>query len=236
MTPERSWFLDAIGEVGQFAKRLAANFARALIASEVFAIVLGAAIFSGASAGPPVRAQLLALAAWLVVAIAAVPISVNLAVVLSIADTIRAKGLARRAMDALFGEVLGITEQKPEGDLDLTRKLHGMPITEARTRLRAAARKLSRHRLALAMPGPIRWLIQQAQRLVIWATVRVTIAFATQKTAADKTVDLLAVRASLTTLVDSLVTEKITAGAIRLALLVCLGACVLALLALRYLP
>lgn len=231
MTEERSWFLDAIGEAGQFASRLFRNFIRAILLCEAFAIVLALAVYSGGGSKP-----LLPIIVLIVVGIAAVPLSANLAVVLSVADTIRAKGLARRAMDALFGELLGITEEKPEGDLDLTKKLHGMPVAEARTRLRVAARNLNRNRLALAMPAPVRWLVRQAERLVIWATVRVMIAYATRNAAADQTVDMLAVRTSLTAVVDNLVTEKVTVGAIRLALLVGLGACAAAALALRYLP
>ena len=231
MTEERSWFLDALGEVGQFAARLTRNFIRALLACEAFAIILALALYSGSSGK-----ALLPIIAFVVVGVAAVPLSVNLSVVLSIADTIRAKGLARRAMDALFGELLGITEEKPEGDLELTKKLHGMPVAEARTRLRVAARTLNRNRFAVALPGPIRWLVRQAQRLVIWATVRVIIAYATRKAAADETVDMLAVRTSLTSVVDNLVTEKVTVGAIRLALLVGLGACIAAALALRFIP
>lgn len=237
LTPaERSWFFDALGEVGAFTGRLARNFIVALAIGEAFALLLALAIFSGTSGGAPWKSGLFPIVAFAVVGLGAVPLAVNLSVVLSIADTVRAKGLARRAMDALFAELLGITAENPSGNAELTRKFHGMPIAEVRTYLRAAARKVTRHRAALAIPRPIRWLANQAQRVIIWATVRVILAFAAQKAAADQTVDLLALRANLTNIVDNLVTEKITTGAKRLALLVAFGVCLAIWLALRYIP
>lgn len=215
-----SWFMEALGEVKQFAGRLVRNFFSAFVCAEVFCFLLAGAVYLGtrsswrwvAIVGLFVVAEALAL--WT---------SVQIGIVLSLAQTVRAKGLARRVLDGLFAELLGITTENPQGNLEMTQSLHGISIEDLRTRLHAAANKILDHPVALAIPSFIRWPFRKAEQILVWVTVKVIVIFASAKSDKDQKVDLLELRANLTNVVDSLVTERITQGAIRLALLMALG-------------
>jgi hypothetical protein len=237
---ERSWFLEGVTEVAQFAGRLARNFLKVMLIGEGFAFLLGVVVYFATDGGPSWRAPLAFGLVVIAVGIVAFAMSVNLAVVLSLADTVRAKGLARRVLDGLFAELLGVTAEKPQGDLDLTQRLHGMPVDDLRGKLRGAGEALLKNRVALAMPGFVRWLARKAQAVLVWATVWVVVAFATAKSDKDKKVDLLALRGSLTSVVDDLVTTRITEGAIRFGILMgivaCAGASALAVALVKFAP
>lgn len=216
---ERSWFLEGVSEVAQFAGRLGRNFLKVLLIAVGVAVLLGLAVYFGTRGGPSWRAPVgfgMVVAAAGVVAFA---ISVNLAVVLSLAETVRAKGLAKKVLDGLFAELLGVTAEKPEGDLEVTRSLHGMPVEEVRGKLRRAGEAMLENRVAPAMPRFVRWLARKAQAVLVWATVWVVTVYATAKSDAERKVDMLALRGSLTAVVDDLVTKRITEGAIRFGIL-----------------
>src|SRR5688500_6858743 len=98
-----------------------------------------------------------------------------------------------------------------------------MPIVELRSRLKVAGKVVIDHPIAVSLPNCVRWLARKAERLLVWATVRVVVAYATRKADDQKRVDLLALRANLTETVDEMVTRRITQNAIRLAPLIALG-------------
>jgi len=221
---EKSWFFQGLEEAGAFAKRLLRNFFRVLIAAQAFNVVLAVVVFYGASSGPAWRAFAAAIVMLVGAGLLAFWISVQVGVVLSLAETIRAKGLAKRVLDALFEELLGITQERPQGDAEAIRGLHGMPIEEVRRSLNAAGEKVLAHPIALAVPGFLRWLVRKAQAVLVWATIWVVIRFATARADADKKIDMLELRTNITAVVDDLVTEKITRGAIRVGLLMGLAA------------
>jgi hypothetical protein len=225
---ERSWFLESVSEVAQFAGRLGRKFLKVMLVAEGFGFLLGVVVYFAARGGPAWRGPLAFGLVVIACGVVAFMVSVNLAVVLSLAETVRAKGLAKRVLDGLFSELLGVSAEKPEGDLELTRSLHGMPVEEVRGKLRRAGEAMLENRVALALPGFVRWLARKAQAVLVWATVWVVAAYATAKSDREKKVDLLALRGSLTAVVDDLVTKRITEGAIRFGLLlavaVCLGA------------
>jgi hypothetical protein len=235
---ERSWFLQSVAELAQFARALARNFVRTLLVSEGFAVLLAVVVYFSTRGGPAWRAPLAFLFVLAAAGVIAFAISVQIAALLSLADTVREKGLAKKTLDALFSELLGVTAQKPEGDLELTRSLHGVPVEQLRARLRRAGESMLENRVALALPRFVQWLVRKAQALLVWATVLVVAAYATAKSDADRKVDLLALRASLTEVVDDLVTKRISEGAIRFALLLaialCLGAWALVWALLRF--
>lgn len=228
MPVERSWFFEGVSEAAQFTGRLAKNFFKTLAFGAAFTVLVGVVVYFAARGGPAWRAPLAFGLVVIGAGIVAFMVSGNLAVVLSLAQTVRAKGLAKRVLDGLFTELLGVSAEKPEGDLELTRSLHGMPVEEVRGKLRRAGEAMLANRVALALPGFVRWLARKAQAVLVWATVWVVAAYATAKSDQEKKVDMLALRGSLTAVVDDLVTKRITEGAIRLGLLlavaVCLGA------------
>jgi len=219
----RSWFLESVTELGQFAARLGRNFLRALIVSEAFSVVISLVVLLATRGGPSWRAPVAFGLIFIASAVIAFLISAKIAVVLALAETVRKKGLAKRTLDGLFAELLGTTTDKPEGDLELTQSLHNVPVQELRARLLKAGEKLLERPLAQVLPRFIKWLVRKAQQAVIWATVWVVIIYATKKSDASRRVDLLALRANLTDVVDELVTEKITLGAIRVGLLTALA-------------
>lgn len=221
----RSWFFEGVSEVAQFTGRLAKNFFKAVTVGAAFSLLAGAVVYFAARGGPAWRAPLASALVVIGAGVVAFMVSGNLAVVLSLAQTVRAKGLAKRVLDALFAELLGVTAEKPEGDFEMTQKLHGMPVEEMRGKLRAAGERMLENRVALAAPGFVRWLARKAQAVLVWATVWVVGAYATAKSDPDRKVDLMALRASLTQVVDDLVTKRITEGAIRLAMLLAVGIC-----------
>ena len=221
---EKSWFWLGLEEAGAFAKRLLGNFFRVLFVAQLFNLILASVVFYGASTGPAWRAFLAAGVMLVGAGLLGFWISTQVGIVMSLAQTIRAKGLAKRVLDALFDELLGVSEQKPEGNAEAIRGLHGMPIDEARRRLTEAGEKVLAHPVALAVPGFLRWLVRKAQAVLVWATIWVTMRFATARADADKKIDLLELRTNLTAVVDDLVTEKITQGAIRFGLVLGFGA------------
>jgi hypothetical protein len=223
-TPEKSFFLQGLEEIGQFAKRLLRHFFQVLVVVQGFNVILAAVVFYGASSGPAWQAALAAAIMFLVTGLAGFWISTQAGIVLSLAETVRVKGLARRVLEALFTELLGVTDQKPEGDAEMIQGLHGMPVAQLRTRLHDAGARLLEHSAALAMPGFMRWLVRKAEAVLVWATVWAIIKFATGKADAEQKIDLLKLRANLSAVVDDLVTEQITRGAIRFGLLLCLAA------------
>jgi len=219
----RSWFLESVSEVGHFAARLGRNFFRALIVAEGFSVLVALVVWFSTRGGPAWRAPVGFLVTLIVAGVVGFAMAVKVAIVLALAETVRAKGLAKRTLDGLFAELLGVTAEKPEGDLGLTQSLHGMPVEELRGRLRRAGEAMLERPITLKLPRFVKWLARKAQQAVVWATIWVVIAFATQKKDASRKVDLLALRASLTEVVDDLVTEKITLGAIRFGLLMALA-------------
>ena len=214
---QTSWFFEALGEIGQFTARLVRNFFKVALIGFGFASVLGIAVYLGSAGGPAWRSAVSCSATVVICAVVTIASAANLAVVLSLAQTVRAKGLAKRVLDGLFAELLGITDKNPQGDYDQTQKLHGMPIEELRGKLKTAGNHMLAHPIATFLPGFVRWLMRKAERLLIWATVRVVIAYATANAGEDRKVDLLALRGNLTAMVDDLVTRRITQSAIRLA-------------------
>ena len=225
MPVERSWFFEGVSEAAQFTGRLAKNFFKTLAFGAAFTALLGVVVYIAARGGPAWRAPLAFGLVVIGAGVVAFMVSGNLAVVLSLAQTVRAKGLAKRVLDGLFAELLGVSAETPEGDLELTRSLHGMPVEEVRGKLRRAGEAMLENRVALALPGFVRWLARKAQAALVWATVWVVGAYATAKSDQEKKVDLLALRGSLTAVVDDLVTARITEGAIRLGLLLAVGVC-----------
>ena len=219
----RSWFLESVAEVGQFAARLGRNFFRAFIAAQTFTLLVAFAVYLATRGGPAWRGPTAFTLTAIVAGIVGFAIAVKIAIVLALAETVRAKGLAKRTLDALFSELLGVTTEKPEGDLALTQSLHGVPVEELRGTLLKAGQKLLDRPITLLLPRFVKWLARKAQEAVVWATIWVVLAYATRKTDADRKVDLLELRASLTEVVDDLVTEKITLGAIRFGLLMALA-------------
>jgi hypothetical protein len=219
----RSWFLESVTELGQFAARLGRNFLRALIISEAFSVIVALVVLLATRGGPGWRAPVAFALMFIASTVVAFLISAKVAVVLALAETVREKGLARRTLDGLFAELLGITTEKPEGDLELTQSLHNVPVSELQARLLKAGERLLERPLAQILPRFIKWLARKAQQAVVWATIWVVMAYATKKSDATRRVDLLALRANLTEVVDDLVTEKITLGAIRFGLLMALA-------------
>jgi hypothetical protein len=220
---ERSWFMESVTELGQFAARLGRNFLRALIISEAFSVVVALVVLLATRGGPGWRAPVAFGLIFIASTVIAFLISVKVAVVLALAETVREKGLAKRTLDGLFAELLGVTAEKPEGDLGLTQSLHNVDVDELRAKLLRAGEKLLERPIAHVLPRFIKWLARKAQQAVVWATIWVMIRYATRKSDASRKVDLLALRASLTEVVDDLVTEKITLGAIRFGLLMALA-------------
>lgn len=225
---EQSWFLESVSELTQFAGRLGRNFVKVLVAGQAFVLVLAAVVYFSTRGGPGWRAPAGFALTLIVPGAIAFAIAVNLAAVLSLAQTVRSKGLAKRTLDRLFAELLGITAENPQGDFDLTRSLHGLPVAALRGKLRHAGQALLDNRVALALPGFVRWLAGKAQAVLVWATVWAVVAYATAKTDREKKVDLLELRGNLTQVVDDLVTTRITQGAIRLGLLMALAVSVAA--------
>jgi hypothetical protein len=223
-TPEKSWFLQGLEEIGAFSKRLLRHFFQVLVVAQAFNLILATVVFYGASSGPAWQSPVAAAISFLATGAAAFWVSVQIGIVLSLAETVRVKGLAKRVLNGLFSELLGITEQKPEGDAELIKGLHGLPAEQLRARLHDAGARLLEHSVALALPGFLRWLVRKAQAVLVWATVWAVIKFATPKADADKKIDLLELRTNLAAVVDDLVTEKITRGAIRFGLLLAVAA------------
>ncbi|HEX7863043.1 MAG TPA: hypothetical protein VF773_22115 [Verrucomicrobiae bacterium] len=222
-TENVSWFVAAIGEFTNFAGRLVRNFFNVAAIGLVLSIILCTAAFFGITPGPAWRTYSVCSFLGFLSLIVTVAMAGNLAVVLSLSETVREKGLAKKVLDRLFEELLGITDQNPEGTQEQIRDLHGMPIPELRRRLKIAGKGVLKHPIAVSLPNFVRWLAMKAERLLVWATVRVVVAYATRKADEQKRVDLLALRANLTETVDEMVTRRITQNAIRLALLVALG-------------
>jgi len=225
--PERtisqsSWFFEALGEIGQFSGRLLRNFFKIALIGFGFTIVLGIAVYLGSSGGPVWRTAVSCSATVVICGIVTIASATNLAVVLSLAQTVRAKGLAKRVLDRLFAELLGVTDKNPQGDYEQTQKLHGMSIEELRGKLKQAGNHMLAHPIATSLPRFVRWLMEKAERLLMWATVRVVVAYASANAGQDRKVDLLALRGNLTTIVDDLVTRRIRQSAIRFAFVVAL--------------
>src|SRR5215218_4635059 len=128
----RSWFLESVTEVGQFAARLGRNFFRALVVAQTFTLLVALVVFLATRGGPAWRGPVAFTLTAIVAGIVGFAIAVKIAVVLALAETVRVKGLAKRTLDALFSELLGVTTEKPEGDLGLTQSLHGVPVEELR--------------------------------------------------------------------------------------------------------
>ena len=219
---ESSWFFEAIGEIGDFGSRLFRNFVKV----SLFVLGLGLALTFAVYLG------IRGMASWRMIAACSATVfmcggllvlsGANLAVLLSLAETVRAKNLARRVLDRLFAELIGVTDANPHGDYEQTQKLHGMPVEELRAELKRAGNRLLENRVACVLPRFIRWLVTKAQRLLVWATVRAVISYGSAKADSDCKVDLLALRENLASVVDDLVTRRITEGARRLAMLAAL--------------
>jgi hypothetical protein len=218
-TPESSWFFDALGEIGDFAGRLLRNFFKVLLTGALFTLAVLAAVYIGTTGGPGWRTPTILSTIFLLCGAVTLAMAGNLAVVLSLAQTVRAKRLAQRVFDALFAELLGVTDENPQGTHEQMRALHGMPIPKLREKLNQAGKHILDHPIAASLPKFVRWLFRKAESVLVWATVRVIISYATAKADADRKVDLLALRENLAALVDDMVTRRITSGAIRLALI-----------------
>jgi hypothetical protein len=143
-------------------------------------------------------------------------------------------------LDALFRHLLGVTDEKPHGDHELTQKLHGMPVHQVEFELKEAGRRVLEHRItSSAVPRLGLWLANRMQRLLVWATVKVVVSYCTKAKRRDENVDLLALRASLAGEVDQLVVKKIRRGGMMMLLLAGLAASVIAWMlvsALQWLP
>jgi hypothetical protein len=222
VTAQSSWFFEALGEVSQFGGRLLRNFFKVGLTGAIFTAAITVAVYFGSSGGPAWRTPVLCFAAVFLCGILTIAMAGNLAVVFSLAETVRAKGLAKRVFDLLFAELAGVTDQNPQGDFEQTQKLHGIPMEELRSRLNEGGRHILTHPIATFLPAFIRWLARKAERLLVWATIKVVIAYASSQAGENRKVDLLALRANLAAIVDDLVTRRITVGAIRLALLMAL--------------
>ena len=221
-SPETSWFFEALGEIGAFTARLLRNFFSVVVIGTLFTIAVLVAVYIGTAGGPTWRTPTLLSTVIVLCAIVTIGMAGNLAVVLSLAQTVRAKRLAQRVFTGLFEELLGVTDENPQGTHEQTQRLHGMPIQELREKLKQAGKHMLDHPIAAYLPAFMRWLVRKAERVLVWATVRVIISYATAKADENRTVDLLALRENLAAIVDDLVTRRITSGAIRLALIVAL--------------
>ena len=216
-----SWFLDAVGELGTFTGRLLKNFLRLFLRAAGLTLLLACAACFAAGNGQIWRG---AVAAGLTLAgggILAFLVAGKLSIVISVSDTVREKAIGQRILDALFGYVLGVTNGSPHGSAELTRELHGMPISQLKAGLDEAGQSILESGLATApVPKFTRWLARKVQRLLVWATIRVVVAYATANKTPDESVDLLALRSSLAGAVDELLVRQISEGAFRFALLV----------------
>ena len=217
-----SLFFDALGEIGDFAGRLLRNFFKVVAVGTLFTIAVLTAVYIGTAGGPGWRTPTILSTVLVLCGAVTLAMAGNLAVVLSLAQTVRAKRLAHRVFTGLFAELLGVTEDNPQGTHEQTQKLHGMPIPELRAKLKQAGKHMLDHPIAAAMPAFVRWLFNKAERVLVWATVRVIVSYATAKADENRKVDLLALRENLGAMVDDLVTRRITSGAIRLALIAAL--------------
>src|SRR5687768_15123851 len=96
MPVERSWFFEGVSEVAQFAGRLARNFFKTLAIGVAFCVLVGVMVYFAARGGPIWRAPSACGLVVIGAGVVAFMVSTNLAVVLSLAQTVRAKGLAKR--------------------------------------------------------------------------------------------------------------------------------------------
>jgi hypothetical protein len=216
-----SWVLDALGELGGFAGRLVRNFLRLFLAGIGGSVLLAGVVYLAANDGLIWKGSLGAVVALVAGGIASFVLAMKLSIVFSVSDTVRAKNVGQRILDALFSKLLGVTTENPQGDLELTRKLHGISVPELEARLHQAGNALLEHRITTTvLPRFARWLANKTQQLLVWATIRVIVAYATANKTRDDTVDLLALRASLAAKVDDLLARQIAAGAFRLALFI----------------
>jgi hypothetical protein len=216
---QNSWFWDVLGETGTFALRLLKHFSLACTVEIIYCGIVAVRIFFLASDGKVLRGLLAGGLTFVIGIIASVWLGTQLSIVLSLADTVRAKHIGRRILDELFARLMGITDEKPQGDRELTQKLHGLPVKDVETKLNDAARAVLEHRLMVAAaPRIALWLANKAQQALVWATVYVVTAYCTKGKTPDELVDLLAIRANLAEVVDDLLAEKLVRGAIRLAL------------------
>ena len=198
------------------------NFLTVVGVGVLFTIAVLVAVYVGAVSGPTWRTPALFSAVIVLCGIVTIAMAGNLAVVLSLAQAVRAKRLAQRVFTGLFEELLGVTDENPQGTHEQTQRLHGMPIPELREKLKQAGKHMLDHPIADFLPAFMRWLVRKAERVLVWATVRVIVSYASAKADQNRAVDLLALRENLAAIVDDLVTRRITSGAIRLALIVAL--------------
>jgi len=216
-----AWFLEAWGETGRFAGRWLKYFLLLSIVELFFCVALAGAVYVAANEGRVLRG--LTGAGFILVASAIVGFvaAVKLAIVLTVSGTVKAKGTGRRILDALFTRLLGITSENPRGDHELTRTLHGMPVEKVKAHLDQAGRAMLKGRVVgIAVPRFALWLANKAQAVLIWATVRVIVAYCTHGKSRSENMDLLALRASLAEDVDELLAQRLREGAVRFALIV----------------
>ncbi len=219
-----SWFRDALGEAGAFSRRFLKNFFRLFAFAVAAAVLFACAACLAASNGQIWRGAMAAGLTFLAGGILAVLVAGKLSLVLALSETVKANAVGQRILDILFSRLLGVTTENPEGDRVLTRGLHGVPVSQLEARLSDAGCSLLSTRVAeVALPKPLRWIAGKAQRLLVWATIRVVVAYATADRTRGEVVDLLALRSSLATKVDDLLARRISRGVYRFALLVALG-------------
>jgi hypothetical protein len=223
-TQRSSWFFDALGEVAGFAKSLAKQFFKFLFAGFLFIILLTAIVGYSASEGLFWKGVLAGVLTFVGGMIVTFVISTKLSTVLAAGETVKAHAVGQKILEALFERLLGVTEKNPQGDIELSKSLHGMPVAEVETRLHAAGRALLQNRItSAAVPRIGLWLANQVQRLLVWVTIRVVVAHCTAGKSSGDNIDLLALRAILAREVDKWVIEKLRQSAFRLLLFAALG-------------
>jgi hypothetical protein len=215
----KPWFLDAIGEVAAFSGRLLKNFILLVLVGLGFGVLVAIVMYASTSAGAVWRGSIAALIGFVGSCVMTFVTAGQLSIVVTLSETVKVKALGRRILDKLFSELLGVTTENPHGSENLTKELHGLPISEAEARLKNAARVMVEERVS-GLPKIALWLVNKAQRLLVWATIRVVISYATKQKSRKDSIDMLALRESLALEVDDLLVDKIRQGAFRVVLFV----------------
>ncbi|MEW6306093.1 MAG: hypothetical protein AB1705_21700 [Verrucomicrobiota bacterium] len=214
-------FAEIAGHVGRFVRTFVVAYALAIGLGLLTAVAM---YYAGAAHGSSARgttSAIVALAAFLVIGFL---VGMKLTIFLTLARMVAANRWGARILNALFEELMGVTPEKPEGDLDLTKQLHGTPVREVRTRLKVAARGVLQHKLISAtLPRFARWLARQAARALVWVTVRIIVANCAAGHGPDDTIDLIVVRDRLGERIDGMVIERLRQESVRFALLLAAG-------------
>lgn len=175
--------------------------------------------------------------AFLAIGVCGLIAAVQRAVACMIRTAVEEAAIGQRVFDAIFQIGLGVDDQRPEGRSAMTASLSGLTVREVEDRAHHAA-KVVIDAMDAADPVPIvsplvgvvQWLARRASRMVVWATVRVTVRQCASGPGDDATVDLLAVRDRLGGRIDGLVADYFHKHARALSWALVNGVAIIALL------